>query len=191
MSLLKKLHQFILRRGRRTDFVAPPSQIAADMLCRRASSLHLPRSQTEQPQFFKRLLGWSMNEMKRILVGRGSRDEGRGLGLPLHLRKYQIQPESKRKTRAVEPLTLSLSRFGRGEGTARDVTMTLVWYLISTKQVCRLAAVSRGFPALDPRLSTLHSPNIWLKGACIAGQGYLDSAFLFGKTGGRSIVCRS
>jgi len=53
---VEKLHQFIVRRGGPTDFVAPPSQIAADMLSRRASSLGPPRSQTEQPQFFDRLL---------------------------------------------------------------------------------------------------------------------------------------
>src|SRR5712672_801460 len=53
---VEKLCQFILRRGGRTDFVFPPSQIAADMLSRRASSLRPPRSQNEQPHFFNRLL---------------------------------------------------------------------------------------------------------------------------------------
>src|SRR5437899_3192661 len=55
-SLLKNCGQFILRRAEHTDFVAPPSQIAADMLNRRALSLCPPRSQTEQPEFFNRLL---------------------------------------------------------------------------------------------------------------------------------------
>jgi hypothetical protein len=50
------LQQFILQRGECNDFVAPPLQIAADMLSRRASSLHRPRLQTELPEFFNRLL---------------------------------------------------------------------------------------------------------------------------------------
>jgi len=36
---------------------ASPSQIAADMLSRRASPLHPPRSQSESPQYFNRLPG--------------------------------------------------------------------------------------------------------------------------------------
>ena len=48
-----------MRRGEHTDFVAPPSQIAADMLSRRASSLRSPRSQTEESHFFNRLLAMS------------------------------------------------------------------------------------------------------------------------------------
>jgi hypothetical protein len=54
-SLFEKFRLFILRRGGRIDFVAPPSQITADMLSRRASSLHRPRSQSEWPEFFNRL----------------------------------------------------------------------------------------------------------------------------------------
>ena len=54
---MKKFQQFILRRGKRADVVALPSQIAADMLSQRASSSHLPRPQTEPPEFFNRLLG--------------------------------------------------------------------------------------------------------------------------------------
>ena len=51
------MRKSILRRGRRTDGVAPPSQITGDMLSRRALSLHPPRSQSELPHFFHRLLG--------------------------------------------------------------------------------------------------------------------------------------
>jgi hypothetical protein len=59
-----------LQQGERTDFVAPPSQIAADMLSRRASSLHPPRLQTELPQFFNRLLGEEfVGEMLAGLLG--------------------------------------------------------------------------------------------------------------------------
>jgi hypothetical protein len=46
---VEKLQQFILRRGGRADFVAPPLQITADMLGRRASSSYPPRSQSEPP----------------------------------------------------------------------------------------------------------------------------------------------
>src|SRR5580765_7120019 len=53
---VEKLQQFILWRGGRADVVAPPLQIPADMLGRRASSSHPPRSQSEMPQYFNRLL---------------------------------------------------------------------------------------------------------------------------------------
>jgi hypothetical protein len=51
----EKPQQSLLRRGGRADFVTPSSQITADMLGRRASSSHPPRSQSEMPEFSNRL----------------------------------------------------------------------------------------------------------------------------------------
>ena len=53
---VEKLRQSFCGESDALNVVVPPSQITEDMLSRRASLLHAPRSQPEQPQFFNRLL---------------------------------------------------------------------------------------------------------------------------------------